>query len=107
MNREDKDNWGRRARFRNLAVGSRGALASPDSKGWRCERCRRGDTQKSALREDKVKRIQRGAEAEAKIEETEAERERGGVRGGGRGRQRELNVERLSWIIHSGPMNDR
>lgn len=69
---------------------------------------------KSALREDKVKQIQRGAALNRRArrlrrkrsEEEWAHTGLGGW-GGGTRTQQELNVDRLSWIIHSVLMNDR
>lgn len=70
---------------------------------------------KSALREDKVKQIQRGAALNRRARRLRRKRSEeewthitglGGCWGGTR-TQQELNVDRLSWIIHSALMNDR
>lgn len=59
----------------------------------------------------KVSLERRQSETDTALE-PKSERERGRVnphrrRGGERRTQQELNVDRLSWIIHSGLMNDR
>lgn len=70
---------------------------------------------KSALREDKVKQIQRGAALNRRARRLRRKRSEEewthitglGGWGGGTRTQQELNVDRLSWIIHSVLMNDR
>lgn len=70
---------------------------------------------KSALREDKVKQIQRGAALNRRARRLRRKRSEEewthitGLGGWGAGTrtQQELNVDRLSWIIHSVLMNDR
>lgn len=70
---------------------------------------------KSALREDKVKQIQRGAALNRIVRRLRRKRSEEewthitglGGWGGGTRTQQELNVDRLSWIIHSVLMNDR